>query len=318
MLGTLLSLLYRVAHYKQGEYPLSVLYYHHVFKEKNVYHPDVLTAKQFKQQIRLLTSYFHVLSLSEAIQHLNQKTLPAKALVITFDDGYQDNAIVAAPILTHYQCPATFFIATQGVEQGVLWNDKLEQAIAKTTQERLILEILDQPLSLLTENDKVQAFQLLANKLKYYPDTQRKTLIEQITQQLDVTHFKRTMLTKAQLQSLHQQGFEIGAHTHSHTILTTEQFNHCELELTTNKHYLEAVLQTPIKYFAYPNGSYPQDFTHEHGKLCKKLGFEAAFSTVDGGATSDTNRFAIPRFMPYRKQPFLFSLSIAKIAGEHD
>ena len=72
----------------------------------------VPTVADFAAQIRWLSSSFRILPLREATEKLWAGRLPARALCITFDDGYRDNAIHALPVLTEYHAPATFFVTT--------------------------------------------------------------------------------------------------------------------------------------------------------------------------------------------------------------
>jgi peptidoglycan/xylan/chitin deacetylase (PgdA/CDA1 family) len=288
-----------------------------VFNEKTPYHPDDLTAKEFDRQISYLNKYFNILSLEQAITLLRQKKLPAKALVITFDDGYNDNYTIAAPILEKHNCTATFFIATEGVEQGYLWNDIVEQAIRNTKIQTISKDIIGNTISLHTESDKIKAFNQLVGLLKFYSSKERNIKVHNLTKELQVDTFTQTMMCDEEIKNLHDKGFTIGAHTHGHTILSTETDEKSHEELSTNRNYLEKIIQAPIDFLAYPNGLYGRDFTQVHCNMTNTLGFKAAFSTNDGGSLSTTDLHQIPRFMPYRKQLPLFALSIAKIAGEH-
>lgn len=317
MLKLLLSAIYKYNKLKCGEYPLSILYYHHVFPETEPYHPDDLCAQDFTLQITYLKKYFNIMSLDKAVELQKQKALPPKSLVITFDDGYLDNYTVARPILEKLNCPASFFIASEGVEKGYLWNDVIEQSIKRTSNKAISANIIGITLEIATEQQKQQAFHQLINHLKFLNNEQRQQTLALLTDELNISTFSQTMMNKEQIFNLHQSGFTIGAHTHSHTILSTEQDNISNNELITNKHYLEKTINHPIKFLAYPNGLYGRDFTNEHCQMVKSLNFEAAFSTNDGGSISTSNIFKIPRFMPYRKKLPLFALSIAKIAGEH-
>lgn len=58
--------------------------------------PDAAT---FAQQMGLLAQNFVVLPLREGVARLRQGRLPARAVCITFDDGYANNFTVALPIL---------------------------------------------------------------------------------------------------------------------------------------------------------------------------------------------------------------------------
>lgn len=318
MLKFFLFIIYQFYKIKHGEYPLSVLYYHHVFATKNLYHPDDLSVNEFEGQINFLNNHFNVLPMKDAIRLLKQGKLPPKALVISFDDGYKDNYTNAVPILDKFSCSATFFISTEGVDKGYLWNDIIEQCIKQTDQTIISAEIIGKAINIETNAEKISAYIKLINHLKFKANKERSTFIEQLKCQLDVFDFQTTMMNPSQIRSLHNNNFEIGAHTHSHTILSTESDEDCYKELEKNKNKLQNIINQPINYLAFPNGLFQRDFNEKHCTLAKKTGFKSAFSTNDGGALSSTNTYAIPRFMPYRKQLTLFALSIAKIAGEHD
>jgi peptidoglycan/xylan/chitin deacetylase (PgdA/CDA1 family) len=59
---------------------------------------------------------FHPVDLGAVIDHFQKgKQLPAKPIVITFDDGYQDNYRYAYPILKKYGLTATIFVITNTV-----------------------------------------------------------------------------------------------------------------------------------------------------------------------------------------------------------
>jgi peptidoglycan/xylan/chitin deacetylase (PgdA/CDA1 family) len=309
--------MYKWAKIQRGEYPLSILYYHHVFAENEPYHPDDTNAQDFEQQISFLQKHFNILALEEAINLREKNQLPPKALVITFDDGYKDNYTNALPILEKLHCPATFFIATKGVEKGYLWNDEIEQAIKQTNCEKISNKITGSALSIKSPTEKIAAFHTIVNMLKFESNKQRTIKISALLEELQINTFTSTMMTTKQLSDLHSRGFSLGAHTHSHTILTTETDETVQQELITNKNILEAITKQPINFLAYPNGLEGRDFNDPHCNIVEKLGFTAAFSTNDGGSISHDSLYKIPRFMPYRKQLPLFALSIAKIAGEH-
>src|SRR5262249_41756428 len=54
-----------------------------------------------------------VLSLSEAIDRLYAKSLPKRAVVLTFDDGYYDFKAKALPQLEERSYPATVYVTTE-------------------------------------------------------------------------------------------------------------------------------------------------------------------------------------------------------------
>ena len=71
-----------------------------------------VSPKDFEAQIRYLYEKgWHSYTMSEAM--VNKESLPVKSVVITFDDGYQDNLINALPILKKYGFKATIYLVNE-------------------------------------------------------------------------------------------------------------------------------------------------------------------------------------------------------------
>lgn len=76
---------------------------------------------------RYFRNHFKVLPLSEQIVGARAGRDMGGTLSITFDDGYRDNAEVAAPILRALGLPATFFVVTGfiGTEYTPPWDAQI-------------------------------------------------------------------------------------------------------------------------------------------------------------------------------------------------
>lgn len=83
--------------------------YHALAEERS---PISLTPAMFEWQMRwLYTNRYQVLSLTTVVQALQNHTpLPKRAVVITFDDGFESIYTHAFPILSAYGFPATVFL----------------------------------------------------------------------------------------------------------------------------------------------------------------------------------------------------------------
>ncbi len=110
---------------------LSILIFHRVLPEVDPLFEDTPDAARFEQQMQWAARWFNVLPLSEAVQRLQSGSLPARALSITFDDGYADNATVAAPLLKRLGLTATFFVTTGVLNGGRMWNDTVIEAVRR-------------------------------------------------------------------------------------------------------------------------------------------------------------------------------------------
>jgi peptidoglycan/xylan/chitin deacetylase (PgdA/CDA1 family) len=86
-----------------------ILAYHQVGDIDDLYS---IPASQFEEQMTYLASNgYHTISLEDLFNFYDgQGKLPDKPVIITFDDGYEDNYLTALPILEKYNMSATVFI----------------------------------------------------------------------------------------------------------------------------------------------------------------------------------------------------------------
>ena len=81
-------------------------------------------------------------------------------------------------------------------------------------------------------------------------------------------------------------------------------------EVVESKNYLEDLLGTEVKYFAYPNGRPGIDYRMEHRDIVEIAGFEAAVSTNWGVASSLSDKWQLPRFTPWDNTPLRFMIRL--------
>lgn len=95
-----------------------VLMYHHVTPRGGMI---AATPQVFEQQIvGLARAGYRSLDTGEFIGHLQGRPVPAKSVLITFDDGYLDNWVHAHPVLQRYGMKAVLFVVTGWVADGPL------------------------------------------------------------------------------------------------------------------------------------------------------------------------------------------------------
>ncbi|MDR2726788.1 MAG: polysaccharide deacetylase family protein, partial [Deltaproteobacteria bacterium] len=94
---------------------LPVLMYHYVSRFTG---PINVTPDHFEQHCRGMAEHgWRGIGLDEAEAYLRGETaLPRKSVLITFDDGFLDNMVYAAPILEKYGHQGTVFAVTQRIE----------------------------------------------------------------------------------------------------------------------------------------------------------------------------------------------------------
>lgn len=101
-----------------------ILLYHYVSSpppDANLVRREIsVSPQQFEEHLRYFKAHnYTTITLRDLVYHLTiGKPLPPKPLIITFDDGYEDNYQNAFPLLRKYGFVATFFVITDFIDEG--------------------------------------------------------------------------------------------------------------------------------------------------------------------------------------------------------
>lgn len=280
---------------------LSILIFHRVHAQPDPLFPYEPDAARFDALMHFVARTFRVMTLGEAVERLKQATLPPRSLVITFDDGYADNAEVALPILQRYGLPATFFVASGFLDGGRMWNDSVIESIRACRYDNLNLEywgLGQQTLSTVTERSRL--IDTLLPRIKYQSLADRQESIVRLQQLCGVEVLPATLMMRSgQVRDIHRAGMEIGGHTVNHPILTTLSSSEAEIEIAQGREQLQSIIDAPVDVFAFPNGKPGVDYDHTHVDIVRKIGFCGAVSTAPGASQTGDDLFQLPRFTPW-------------------
>jgi peptidoglycan/xylan/chitin deacetylase (PgdA/CDA1 family) len=282
---------------------LSILIYHRVLPEADPMLPTEPDSEAFAWQMQVVARHFTVIHLSEAAKRLKAGDLPSRALSITFDDGYANNASVALPILQEYGLPATFFITSGYLNSGrLMWNDTIIEALRQMSGQTLDLRHLGLgTLATANMEQRRNTAEALIAKLKYLSQEERDDRVAAITETMGASLPTNLMMSDAQVQKLSEAGMEIGAHTVRHPILARLDDGTARVEIASSKEQLEAIILKPVRLFAYPNGKPGKDYNSRHVQMVREHGFTAAVSTAWGAARVSDDDYQLPRFTPWDK-----------------
>lgn len=91
---------------------LPVLMYHHILKSPKRWGDYVISPEQFEEDLKYIKAQgYTTVSVEEILDYLEeQKPLPKKPILITFDDGYESTYAYAFPLLQEYQMKAVVSI----------------------------------------------------------------------------------------------------------------------------------------------------------------------------------------------------------------
>ena len=289
---------------------LSVLVLHRVVAAADPLYPEAIDTRRFADICRWVKSMFSVLPLDEALQRMKRRTLPERALAITFDDGYADNRQVAMPVLNEFGLPATVFVATGFLDGGCMRNDIVIESFRRTTRPELDLQDLlggdVAPFKLGSSEERRYALEAVISKVKYLDVQRRLATVRKIAARARVAVPTDLMMTSQEVRELHRGGMQIGAHTVSHPILATLAADAAKKEMLGSKEALENLLGERVGLFAYPNGRPGEDYNQTSVALARELGFDAAVTSARGAANPNTDLYQIPRFTPWDRSRLRF------------
>lgn len=297
---------------------LSTLIHHRVLAQPDPLFPETPTAASFDQQLGWLKRWFNVLPLAAAMRQLREGKLPARALCITFDDGYADNEEVAGPILQRHGLSATFFVSTGFLHGGCMWNDRVIEAIRQAPGPVLHAPDLGLPaLRLAALHDRRATIDRVLKHIKHFEPARRHDAVEAIAQLCGGRPSPAMMMSPQQVRRLRERGMDIGGHTVNHPILTRLPAPLALQEIAQGRDTLREILGERIALFAYPNGVPVQDYAAEHVQMVRDCGFEGAVSTAWGAAGAGSHPYQLPRFTPWDRTRTRFGLRmLANLAGK--
>lgn len=302
----------------EKENRLCIITYHRILEQEDPLLDSEPDAKSFYWQMKLLAEHFHVLPLSEAIRALQENRLPAKAICITFDDGYRSTHDVALPILQEFNLPATVFVTSAYLGEGNMWNDRIIDAIRQIPDGDFNLQEIEMGVQTIGNiADRKKILKKVNDGCKYLTPVKRLEVVDKLEKLTGNADAPGLMLTREMVLHLSRSGVEIGGHTVTHPILTKLTDDAARLEIIENKATLEQIIGKPITLFAYPNGKVGMDFDQRHMRIAKEAGYHAAFTTAIGAASQKTDLYQVPRSRPWDKTPILFQLRLLRwLAGQ--
>ncbi|TYT23938.1 polysaccharide deacetylase family protein [Luteimonas viscosa] len=257
----------------------------------------------FRGQMRHLRECYHPVSCREVVAALDGgPALPRDAVLVTFDDGYDDNYAVAFPILRELGVPATFFVATGHIDNGMPYAyDWVAHLVVTMNDGRLCLPDLGIDLPLPADRDARHALTgVVLDRLKYLDDTGQQAVIDDLQARCGrprtaAAHADCRPMTWDQLREMRDGGMEIGGHGVHHRMLAKLSDGALQAEISECQARLTAELGAPAIALSYPVGG-PDAYDARVIEAVHAQGFRIGFSYINGVSVPDeTNRYRLLR-----------------------
>jgi peptidoglycan/xylan/chitin deacetylase (PgdA/CDA1 family) len=284
-----------------------------------------VSPENFERQIQILRERMKIVSLAEIAADVAAGRSPDGKVAITFDDGYADNALVAALILRRYNAPATIFTTTghTNTSNEFFWDDLDRIFLSPGDLPRLLRIWLPKKAyeidlgewksyreaeaqshrnwTMLDEAEPTsrhRAYRELCTLLHTSTVARRRDILEQLQAWSGVvSRDTRRMMSTDELRQLVGVGpFEIGGHTIDHPLLSAETVESQRSQIRDNKRTLECIVGRPMNAFSYPFGT-RKDFTSETLSIVKAAGYQLACANFAGKVAWGADLFALPRMI---------------------
>ena len=263
-----------------------------------------LQRDRFVSILRDLCTHGTPVSMSDIVEATcGELVLPNKSFVLTFDDGFENNYSVVAPILEEFDVPATFYITTDFIESNrPSWIDMIEYAVetrrkfqlglpsigisGKYETEQEIFFLLDEIRRLVKNNTKLDPYEV-ANEVwtqlrvkDFVPDPE-------LDQKMNWDQVRKLSQDKL---------FTIGGHSHTHQILEYLPQPELENEISVSMEKLEEQLDYLVKHYSYPEGL-ENCYSDRVINVLKQHGIVCAPSAIHGTNRVGDNLFHLKRIM---------------------
>ncbi len=251
-----------------------------------------------------------------------------KTVTITFDDGYSNQAEVAGRYLMSRKIPAYLFVAGQLIkkpnytELPSLTIDKLLHWISYVPAGEYIIDFINERIQLNITNEnrnqiwsktiwplfirdsKCKGNALFTAVDKAYPFS---LILEVLSEKYKSQRLDGVSIS--QLETLKENGWQIGWHTLSHfpvaKLLQTDKYAELTPDSICNSHV-----------FSFPYGGI-DDIDEESIAILKQEGYNAAVSNINSGHSKYGNWYRSRMMLPSNKYLLHFELSGLKYFIKH-
>lgn len=264
------------------------------------------TTDEFDRELAHFKRDYNIVTFGDVIRMLDDGVpLPERALLITFDDGYQDNYLHAFPLLREHKVPATMLLAASFVGgDSTFWYDRLAFILRNLDQDSVSFGGGKHDFRLTTDPARrMKVFKVIMEYLACVEDAERLQILEEINAKYGYVYDRQGEEVRAlsrplnwqQVAEMSREGVEMGSHTMTHPFLSRVDRQQLLDEMTGSKALIEQHTGSPVRVIAYPNGQ-SRDFNDEVKQAAREAGYSIGLSYVDGvNPLDELDRFALKR-----------------------
>ena len=298
---------------------IGIVMYHYVRDLKHSRYPGIkgLDYVLFKEQIRMFSERFHVISMEQLMAYYKYgEKLPENAILLTFDDGYIDNYLYVLPVLMEYHMQGSFFVPGKVFQEHCLLDvNKIHYLLASTPIDVLCKELLEEmdayrsreweyPSNEELFQQYAQANRFDDKKTVFVKRILQVALPEELRSLISSNMFAKYVgvpeevlahelyLNYDQMKEMKRQGMYFGVHGYGHYWMNHLSLAALEEDIEKGLDSMQGLVSSDSWVINYPYGSYSEMVID----VAKQKGAALGLSTdARTACIGQDDRFKLPR-----------------------
>jgi len=272
---------------------VAIFLFHGVIRERrhevrNYTGKNMLEA-EFRAVLEDLQAHGNAVSMQDVVDATHSgEPLPPHAFSITFDDGFDNNRTVVAPILEEMKIPGCFYVTTRFIDENASsWIDMIEYAVER--EKRFTLRLPHPTLcgTYGTRDEKIALLNEVRRIVKSDSSLDPYRFVEEFWSALGVREMEPDpdldqKMNWAQVDAMARHPlFVVGGHSHTHRVMAFLPDDELQAEIDTSMGLLREHVTVPITHYSYPEGQ-AQHFSERVIQLLQQQGIVCSPTAMDG------------------------------------
>jgi peptidoglycan/xylan/chitin deacetylase (PgdA/CDA1 family) len=298
-------------------YALRCVVFHNISDTESLFTKGMnvtITPKKFEAAMKFITRYYSPVHLQDVLTDSGGRGLPARPVLVTFDDAYASVVEWAAPLCRQLGVPAVFFVNAAFLDNRRLAPDNLVCYVANTKGMKTINAAIR-----VARGDQAELHALSEVFSDFFPRislAERQVFLDALLHLAAIDERRMAeeanlYLTRKQLSELMSFDFEIGNHTYTHVHSRSLSQQDFVAQVDRNKSELESVSGNKVRSFSQPYGS-SVDITDQLAAHLQDSGHQAVFLSESVANRRGADPFCFDRISARAEtdNTFFFELEI--------
>ena len=242
-----------------------------------------LSAEVFSRHVTFLRQHFEFVAPDDGVS--GRRAVRPK-IVLTFDDGFLNNAEVVAPILRRHGIPALFFVCSRHSTPGkYLWFAYLHALEKSFSGNGFTFRNSFYDMSSRSRQQSMTRLRRVLLELRPHPaamyDAIERELppLEEFVATRELAECYAGMTAEHVRHLASDSLFSIGVHTSDHPFLTLCDRSEARRQIESNRAWLEAAAGCRCNSIVYPAGAYSPEIL----QWCGDAGFSRGYTVTSRG-----------------------------------